>query len=396
MTQSNYTSLYRRYLAFQFLRGLHFFSAVLMPMFTDWAGLSEASVLMIQSWFWFWAFFLEIPTGTVADRWGRKYSLMLGASAWVIGALIYGSVPMLAVFLLAEFLFALGVALMSGADEALLYDALKQVGQEDQARHIMGRARAFHLAGILFSAPIGSVVAAQFGLNAPMLLSAVPALLAVVLIWPLAEPRLHDHDEMDYWQTLREGTLYFWRKKLLWPIVINATVVAVATYYVIWLYQPLFQRLEVPITWFGWAHAFFVVIEMLVSSQFVRLTHWFGGPRRFKVAVLILTALGFLSVAVYPHWVTVLVMLALSGGFGLTYFEYVKADLHRFIPSSQRGTAISTLKMLQGIGRSLLNPVVGVMIVSQMRPLMSALAFMVVASIFLLFRAPAKKVKIAE
>ncbi|MBU2036458.1 MFS transporter, partial [Patescibacteria group bacterium] len=72
-------STINRYYLYSFLISLHLFSAVLVPFFTDWGGISQGKIQILQSWFMFWIFILEIPTGAVADYIGRKQSLFIGS-----------------------------------------------------------------------------------------------------------------------------------------------------------------------------------------------------------------------------------------------------------------------------------------------------------------------------
>ena len=174
LMQKGLRSTVWRYYAFVFLWNLHFFSAVLVPFFTDWGGISQVQIKILQSWFMFWIFVLEIPTGAVADYLGRKYSLALGALAVSFAALVYGSIPKFEIFLLAEFLFAMSAALMSGADKALLYDALKESDKEEESKNIFGKSHSIQLVSMLAAAPIGSLIASKFDLNYPMLFFAIP------------------------------------------------------------------------------------------------------------------------------------------------------------------------------------------------------------------------------
>jgi len=52
---------------------LHFMASVLVPFFRDWGGISFTQIMLLNAWFMFWNFLLEIPTGTVADFWGRTW-----------------------------------------------------------------------------------------------------------------------------------------------------------------------------------------------------------------------------------------------------------------------------------------------------------------------------------
>ena len=147
----------RKIYTFHFLVSLHFIGGVLIPFFSDWGGISFTQIMLLQSWYAFWIFALEIPTGAIADHFGRKTSLVLGALSTILAVLVFSTFPAFAFFLLGEFLWALGDALMSGADEALVYDSLKNVGHETRSKKNYLFASAF-IPGVGFilsvSAPI--------------------------------------------------------------------------------------------------------------------------------------------------------------------------------------------------------------------------------------------------
>ncbi|HNQ17454.1 MAG TPA: hypothetical protein PKH60_05130, partial [Candidatus Woesebacteria bacterium] len=54
-----------RYYLFSLLKDCAFFTAVLVPFFTEWGGISLFQVQILQSWFMFWLFVLEVPTGAI-------------------------------------------------------------------------------------------------------------------------------------------------------------------------------------------------------------------------------------------------------------------------------------------------------------------------------------------
>src|SRR5258708_34388272 len=82
-----------QYYAFAFFRNLSFYSAVLIPFFTLWGHISLGQTQLLQSWSMLWIFLLEVPTGVIADRFGRKYALALGSIIVAVAVLIYGSLP---------------------------------------------------------------------------------------------------------------------------------------------------------------------------------------------------------------------------------------------------------------------------------------------------------------
>ncbi len=64
----------RRYYAFCFVKQMAFFSAVLVPFFTEWGRISLASAQFLQSWFMLWLFVLD-PTVTRI----RRYRMTTGS-----------------------------------------------------------------------------------------------------------------------------------------------------------------------------------------------------------------------------------------------------------------------------------------------------------------------------
>src|SRR5262249_46417977 len=65
----------RRLLLVRMLYWTHFVAAVLVPFFTDWAGLTLTQVFTLNAWFMFCLMVFEVPTGAIADRFGRKWSI---------------------------------------------------------------------------------------------------------------------------------------------------------------------------------------------------------------------------------------------------------------------------------------------------------------------------------
>ncbi|HVM96683.1 MAG TPA: MFS transporter, partial [Candidatus Acidoferrales bacterium] len=148
---------------------MHFMASVLVPFYRDWGHISYTQIFTLNAWFMFCNFLLEVPTGTVADVFGRKTSLILGCFTAVAGWLTYSSTPDFRVFLVGEVLLATSMTLISGADEALIYDTLDHLGRRNEAQRIFGRLESSKLAGIIVGALAGGFIATSFGLRAPML-----------------------------------------------------------------------------------------------------------------------------------------------------------------------------------------------------------------------------------
>src|SRR5215470_18212836 len=118
----------------------------------------------------------EIPTGMVADTWGRRTSYLLGASIQLVGNLLYVWMwytkgPFWG-WSAASLLLGCGYTFFSGALEAWLVDALKQAGYEDDLDPIFARNQIVTGVAMLIGTIAGGFIAQVATLGAPYLVRA--------------------------------------------------------------------------------------------------------------------------------------------------------------------------------------------------------------------------------
>lgn len=142
----------------------------------------------------------EVPTGVIADRYGRKRSIVLGVGVLAVGFFV-AAVPNLWVVLAAQVLWAAGWTCTSGADVAWITD---EVG-EAAARPLYGAGKTAELRGSIAGITAGAVLG-QFSLWLPLVAGGVAfAALAVWLGLRMAETapvRTHE-DRPTMAETLR-------------------------------------------------------------------------------------------------------------------------------------------------------------------------------------------------
>lgn len=187
-----------RYAAMAVLRGMaSATSIVLWVVFLQQQhGLTLTQVTLLDLPFWVGKFLFELPTGVVADRYGRKLSLIISmamASAiWLVFA-ISNSFWMLAA---AQFVGALGATFSSGADEALLFESVKAGGRQAEYARLSGQMRAIETASaMLFGLVVG--VVAERNILLPVLFTAALYALTIIPIQMMQEtaPGMIKHPE---------------------------------------------------------------------------------------------------------------------------------------------------------------------------------------------------------
>jgi MFS family permease len=163
----------RTYLRFSllFILGQSFFFAT-YQIFLKNHGLSLLEINLINLCFMASNFLLEVPTGAIADIFGRRKSVILGCLILSLSFLIYFLSTNFWLFALAEIIGALGATCLSGALEAWMVDSLKFHGYVDDLEKIYEKEGSYRLVGVI----IGSLSGAYFGnidLALPWLMSAI-------------------------------------------------------------------------------------------------------------------------------------------------------------------------------------------------------------------------------
>src|SRR4051794_7490161 len=109
------------------------------------AGLSNVQAFGANAFFTAGEVLFEVPTGVVADTWGRRTSYLLGAATLLVSTLLYlmmwrAHAPFWG-WALASMLLGLGFTFFSGATEAWLVDALAATGFRGNLESVMARGQ---------------------------------------------------------------------------------------------------------------------------------------------------------------------------------------------------------------------------------------------------------------
>jgi MFS family permease len=376
--------------AVRFFLWMHLFAAVIVPFFRDWGGLGFAAIFLVQAWFQVWSFFLEVPTGAIADRFGRRVSVAWGGFLGAAGALLYASVPALPVFLVAEVVFATSMTLVSGADEALAYDTLVGLGREGEAVRVMARLEAWKLGGMLTGALCGAALAGALGPRAPMLLQPLPSLVAGALALAIVEPP-HGAAGPARPGTVAvfvEGVRHLAGSPALRALALDVSANAAVVWLVVWLYQAQLGRAVLPLWSFGLVHAALTLGQMALLARIGTVEALVGGPRRLVrlTALVPPLCLGALAFTANPAASVALSVVAAALGFArLPLFS---GALNRLIPSERRATVLSAVSALRTLGIAALYPAFG-FLVDRSLPLALAVLGAVGLLVALLAAAPA-------
>ncbi len=199
-------------------------------LFAD-AGLSDAQISALFAIWSAVAIVAEVPSGAIADRFSRRASLVVAGVLQAAGYALWISLPGFAGFAAGFVLWGLGGSLVSGAQEALLYDGLDAVGAAGHYAFVQGRVAA---AGLISQLPAAGAATVLFAIGGYPLVGWVSVgmcLAAAALASRLPEPPRGspdgspDIDDLGYLATLRDGVAEAASSPALRGILLAAAVV---------------------------------------------------------------------------------------------------------------------------------------------------------------------------
>lgn len=108
-------------------------------LYLAYCGLNLAEIGIIEGIYHATSIVCEIPSGAVADLLGRKKSMVLSRLCIAASCVVMLFSKSFWLFAVSFIIQALGNNLNSGSEEALVYDSMKCVGQEEKYLKVCGK-----------------------------------------------------------------------------------------------------------------------------------------------------------------------------------------------------------------------------------------------------------------
>lgn len=199
--------------AFNFFTDFKFHSAVLIIYFAGVTGsytlaMSLFATVMVSS------AICEIPTGIYSDRIGRKHTMIMGALAATISAILYATGHAYWPLFIGAIFDGLSRSWYSGNNEALLYESLEQSGRKNHFAHYLGKTSSMFQLALMIGAVTGSIMA-QWSFTLIMWLSVIPQVLCFVISLFIVNPARIHQGKTNIYAHLKRSAFHIWNNKKL-------------------------------------------------------------------------------------------------------------------------------------------------------------------------------------
>ena len=336
------------------LKGISWFmlSMPIIVIFFQDHGLSLTQIMQLQAAYSLSVAIFEIPSGYIADLFGRKKTIVLSTLFSFFGFLIFSFFSGFNEFIIAEICVGIGGSLMSGSDTALLYDTLIEENEQKTYTKVEGNNYAIGN----FSEAIAGVVGGLLAVNhlyLPVYLQTIILFFSIPISLSLIEAKANKKLALSF-QSIK-NVLYFSlikNLKLKW-LIIFSSFMGVPTLSIAWLAQPFFQEINIPILYFGLLWALLNLTAGISSFN----SHKFSSKSNiFKYSIIMIVS--FILLSLYQSLVGLIFIFIIYIIRGLVT-PILKNLININISSEKRATVLSIRSFIIRISFATIAPLLG-------------------------------------
>ncbi|MBU1085374.1 MAG: MFS transporter [Candidatus Beckwithbacteria bacterium] len=345
----------------QFFSSLYFYLPVL-TIYYQRRGLNFVQINSLWGIITASIFLAEIPTGIIADKIGRKKSVIIALLLQLIGEISFIFAQNYSQFILISIIAGIGFAFQSGCIQALVYDSLKENNKEDEMKKATGITGAFMQSGLILGALFSSLLIANLiptKITLAIILTAISVFVAFLISFSIKEPVIkYIHQEESPIKILTESVRLIKNNKSLRRIVWLGVFTTPFAGYLRNFHPPYFELAGIPSVWLGLSLGLGGIIAVIASKYAYKIEEIFG----VKIGMLVATLLpGFIYLWMTYVFSPVLATLLFILNYGsMSLQSPLFADYYnRHIRSEIRATALSTINMISSIYITLIGLLIG-------------------------------------
>jgi MFS family permease len=335
------------------------------------AGLSNLEAFAANAFFTAGMVIFEVPTGVVADTWGRRVSFLLGTVTLAVATALYVLLWRVEApfwqWAIVSVLLGLGFTFFSGATEAWLVDALQATGYAGSLESVFGRAQVISGVATLGGSAGGGFLAQATNLGVPFVVRAVVLLVMFVVAFVLMRdigftPDRRAGPAAEMRRITRNSVEYGWRVPAVRNLMLAGAFSGGVAIYAFYALQPYLLDLWGDRAAYGVAGVAAAILSGAQIAGGLLAPRLRGLFTRRTSALLLAEAAAAVSVLLIGLITSFYVVLALTVVWGMTFAAALpirQAYLNGLIPSQQRATILSFDSLMASSGGVFAQPALG-------------------------------------
>lgn len=349
-------------------------SSSIWVLYMVFKGMSLWQIGIVEGVYHLTSLLFEVPTGALADLLGRKKVILVGRICSALSSLLCLFGHSMWHFAIAFAISAIGQNLNSGSEEALVYDSMKQSGQENKYLKVNSRLNVIIEIAQGIATVLGGVIA-EYSFAWCYIISVVIALIALLPALLFVEPDIMREPKED---SLKNTVVRTSKKKI--PVVsivrehfkISFAIIRsdsglrrILLYYpmvftfhtIVFFYgQEFFSTLGMNKIEISMIMLFASIISILGAISSEKFLFLFGHNAKYVASTLM--GIGIIVLSRYSLIVSILAFAIINYANAVLY-PIQSLAVNELIPSKQRATIISVNSMMFSILMVVLFPICG-------------------------------------
>ncbi|MBM3234522.1 MFS transporter [Candidatus Pacearchaeota archaeon] len=311
------------------------------------------------------AVIFEIPTGAVADLYGRKFSVLLGYFLEaIIVLLLFFIKSYYGIFLLFG-LMGFAATFSSGAKEAWIVDLVKN--HKSTVHNFFMKSRSLDAFGLIVSGILGAFIVKNFGISIIWIFAFFSFSVSIlILLFSKENYKKKSVKISESYKNLRKqaktSVKYGLKHHVIFYLLISGFIITFAVAFAEILgFIPFLKSLNFPDYAFGYFWSGIWAVTM-ISPFFSKFILKLGRERNLLIAFTLINSLVLAMIFFASNYILAIIIILLFYFFVGLKFPVYKTYFHKFIPSKLRATIGSMDGMISAFAAIIALPLGGYLI----------------------------------
>lgn len=313
-------------------------------------GLNVGQIILLSLVWTATSFVTDVPSSYLADKFGRKRLIMTGILLTSLSIFLLFFANSFLFFILTYIIGAAGYSFFMGADHAIIYDSLKELGEEKHASRVAGKYFSSASLPKIFMPLLGSVIAKgllPWQFMVLIVIDFVGSIISFVISSKLTEPKV-EKARVAKFGILKEGFKLINSDPVLLRMALNKITIFQATFVYWRIYQVILKGAGMSVIALG---AIYMVFQGILFAMFwnTNKVQKFVGKYNFMLWPQILGLLAIIATLLTSNLVVLFISCVILLTIGTIRDPLFLSLMQARIPSFNRATATSTLNTIKNI-----------------------------------------------
>lgn len=335
-----------------------------IPYFIE-IGFSLTQVGFLISAIGFGSLLFEVPTGAIADIFGRKFSVVLGITLSGLIFLLTFFIKDFVIFLFLFFILGVAMTLISGAKDAWVIDLLKHNRKKHLIQDYYSKYASLSATGLFLAGLVGAFLVGKFGLKIIWPVTGIAFLLNALIYMFAKEHFIKKKSNVK--KQLKQIAIhskksisYSLKHKIILSILFSSFIILFVGAFagrITW--YPLLQNYGFNNSWFGYLASVSSLLTIFAPIFIKSLVKKFGSYKKYLLFILVLIFISFISILFVNILIPAILIFLISQFLWRMFSPARQTFFQSFIPSKMRATITSFRTMWVGLAAVISTPLAG-------------------------------------